>query len=445
MASAVDYSKYRFLVVDDQPMVRQSLRASIQTMGGFAVDLANSYLDAIRRIRAVTPEILLVDYMLGDGRSGQQLLEEIRRFNLLPDEAIFIMVTAEQSYEQVVSAVELVPDDYILKPFSPELLHVRLDRLIRKKMMLYPFFVARRENRIDDARNFVTHNLANREFAHYRIDLMRCRAELDLSTNDYVAAEPAYQRILDIHDFPWAKIGLARALIGQEKFDQARALIDSVVEKSPMFFAAFDLKAALCSRMGEHSEAHDILEQTAARSPRNFLRKRHVAAAARASGNTLRAQQLMEEIIANDSTPGAVQVTDHLELARSAFDAGDLRTAERAVRHAATFDAMDFDDRLAFTALLALILPDEGRSGFHGLRETWLTTPLSPPGFLDPIRAALAINDPELADEITLRLLSHPGSKAAFKQAREIYVSQRREPQFREIQKRAVLKRVAGN
>jgi DNA-binding response OmpR family regulator len=442
MASMIDYSKYRFLVVDDQPMVRQSLRASIQTMGGFVVDVAQSYVEAIRRIRTVTPEILLVDYMLGDGRTGQQLLEEIRRFNLLPDEAVFIMVTAEQSYEQVVSAVELVPDDYVLKPFSPELLHVRLDRLIRKKMMLYPFFVARRENRVDDARDFITRNLLNPEFAHYKIDLMRCRAELDLSTGNHSVAEASYQSILDIHEFPWAKIGLAQALIGQNKLDQAKVLVDAVVARSPMFFAAFDLKAALCTRLGEHGEAQDILEQTSGRSPRNYLRKRQLAQAARANGNTGRAQQLMEEVIANDTTPGAVLVIDHLNLARSAFDAGDPLTAERAVRRAATFEVMDFSDRLTFTALFALIVPDEGRIDFHGLRDIWLTTPLSPEGFLDPIRAACAINSFELADSIALRLLNHPGVKTVFKQIRDMYVGGGRELQFREIQKRAALERI---
>lgn len=44
-----------------------------------------------------------------------------------------MMVTGEQSYEQVVSAVELVPDDYIIKPFSPDKLLLRLERIVAKK------------------------------------------------------------------------------------------------------------------------------------------------------------------------------------------------------------------------------------------------------------------------------------------------------------------------
>lgn len=114
-------------------MARESLRAIAQTVGAFAVDFAPGYQDAIFKIRNNTPDIILCDYMLGDGRSGQQLLEELRRFDLLPDETIFMMVTGEQSYEQVVAAVELVPDDYIIKPFSPDKLLLRLDRVAAKK------------------------------------------------------------------------------------------------------------------------------------------------------------------------------------------------------------------------------------------------------------------------------------------------------------------------
>ena len=103
-----NYSKKRFLVIDDQPLARDALRTVAQTLGAFSVEFASNYQDAVYRIRNNTPDIILCDYMLGVGRSGQQLLEELRRFNLLADETIFMMVTGEQSYEHVVSAVELV-------------------------------------------------------------------------------------------------------------------------------------------------------------------------------------------------------------------------------------------------------------------------------------------------------------------------------------------------
>ena len=82
------------------------MRTIAQTVGAFAVEFAVNYQDALYRIRNSTPDIILCDYMLGEGRSGQHLLEELRRFRLLADETVFMMVTGEQSYKQVISAVE---------------------------------------------------------------------------------------------------------------------------------------------------------------------------------------------------------------------------------------------------------------------------------------------------------------------------------------------------
>ena len=53
----------RFLVVDDQPLARESLRAIAQTAGAFSVDFAPGYQDAIFKIRNNCPDVILCDYI----------------------------------------------------------------------------------------------------------------------------------------------------------------------------------------------------------------------------------------------------------------------------------------------------------------------------------------------------------------------------------------------
>ncbi len=200
-----DYTKSRFLVIDDLPQARDALRTIAQTIGAFSVEFATNYQDAMYRIRNNTPDIILCDYMLGEGRSGQQLLEELRRFNLLPDETVFMMVTGEQSYEQVVSAVELVPDDYIIKPFSPEKLLLRLDRIAAKKKLFAKYY---REKRAQDyARALATLKSLNESEAArpYRFEVLRQQAAVLLAIGDATSAESAYRAILEKYEFPWAR------------------------------------------------------------------------------------------------------------------------------------------------------------------------------------------------------------------------------------------------
>ena len=140
MSAGTDFGDKSYLVIDDFSDMRSVLRSILRSLGATRVDQAADGAEAVSRMERKRYDVILCDYMLGDGRSGQQLLEELRRFNLLADETIFMMVTGEQSYEQVVSAVELVPDDYIIKPFSPDKLVLRLDRIMAKKEFFRAYY-----------------------------------------------------------------------------------------------------------------------------------------------------------------------------------------------------------------------------------------------------------------------------------------------------------------
>lgn len=239
----IDFSKKRFLVVDDQPMAREALRTIAQSAGAFAVEFAGGYQDALYRIRNNPPDVILCDYVLGADRSGQQLLEEVRRFNLLTDEAVFIMVTGEQSYEQVVSAVELAPDEYIIKPFSPDKLLFRLERVAARKTFFSPYYRQRRSGDYPGALTTLGQLSKSDDGRQYRYEIMRQQAETMLASGNATAAETAYRAILDNYQFPWAQAGVARSLHRQQRTSEAREEVERVVAGSPHFFDAADLKA----------------------------------------------------------------------------------------------------------------------------------------------------------------------------------------------------------
>jgi DNA-binding response OmpR family regulator len=208
------------------------------------------------------------------------MLEELRRFNLLADETIFMMVTGEQSYEQVVSAVELVPDDYIIKPFSPDKLVLRLDRIMAKKDFFAGYYQEKRKKEYAAALAILEAQRNSEAGRPYRFEILRQRAEVLLNSGDSEGAEQAYRGILENYEFPWARAGVARSLHRQNKLSEARSEIDRVVASTPHFFDAADLKANICMAQGEHAEAQQILDDVAKKTPRNYQRKRLLAEAA---------------------------------------------------------------------------------------------------------------------------------------------------------------------
>jgi DNA-binding response OmpR family regulator len=440
----IDYRQKRFLVIDDQPMARESLRAIAQTAGAFSVEFAPGYQDAIFKIRNNTPDIILCDYMLGGGRSGQQLLEELRRFNLLPDETIFMMVTGEQSYEQVVSAVELVPDDYIIKPFSPDKLILRLDRVAAKKQFFAGFYREKRKQEYAKALAILASIKDSEAGRAYRFESLRQEAEVHLVAGNAEKAEASYRNILDRYEFPWARAGVAKSLHHQNRLSEARTEIDKVVAGTPHYFDAADLKANICMAQGEHAEAQKVLDAAAKRTPRNYLRKRLLAEAAELNGDAETARAAMADVLANDTMPGAVTTEDQLKLARTHVNAGDLISAEKVLLLMRESEVMNLDlaQQASFSALLAVASPGKGKPKFSGLRPALMAYLLPTVGRIDVMRAALALDDCELADIQARQLMLGDDAKRVFGSVRKLYALHNREPDFREIQRQVALQRI---
>lgn len=444
--SPTAYRDLKFLVIDDQPAARQSLRICAQSMGAFSVEFSVGYQDAIGRIRVRVPDVILCDYDLGDDRSGQQLLEELRRLAMLPDETVFMMVTAEQSYEQVVAAVELVPDDYIIKPFSPDRLKFRLDRVLRRKRFFEPLYRAKKRQDYAQADSFIEKHRSSEAGQPYRFELLRQKAELELKKGDSPAAQSAFEEILALHPFPWAKAGMAKSLYAQNRFQEARELVDQVVNGSPMYFDAFDLKTRICIDMGDYEEAQKTVAETSQRTRKNYLRKRLLADAALLNGDGETARQAMADVVQNDLTPGAVSTADRLMLVRSHLEAGDLLAAEKAIATVTeqSMEMATLDDRASYLSMKALMAPDKERARFNAMREAWLGMPLGTTAQVDIVRAAFAMNDHELASGTTAALFASDEIRRVFKLVLGIFEAHGMASVFRDLQKQAALQKIGS-
>ena len=130
---SVDYAALRALVVDDYPGIRSALRLTLSNFGVTKVQLVSNAAEAIYQVKQSQFDFILCDFNLGDGRDGQQLLEELRHSQLISVKTVFMMVTAESYYENVAATAELAPDDSMIKPFSAELLRGRLEGILLKK------------------------------------------------------------------------------------------------------------------------------------------------------------------------------------------------------------------------------------------------------------------------------------------------------------------------
>ena len=117
----------KILVCDDDPLLVDLLQYRLAAKG-YDVIVAEDGGKALRRLQEVRPDAILLDAMM-PVVDGYELLRRIRE---APETATVpvIMLTARKQEQDIVTALELGANDYLVKPFIPEELVARLARLI---------------------------------------------------------------------------------------------------------------------------------------------------------------------------------------------------------------------------------------------------------------------------------------------------------------------------
>ncbi len=116
----------RVLVVDDEPMVREVVRAYLER-DGFSVDEAADGAKALDLLRRAHHDLVVLDVMLPEV-DGFNVLNHIRKRGDLP----VILLTARSEEPDRVLGLELGADDYVVKPFSPRELSARVRSVLRR-------------------------------------------------------------------------------------------------------------------------------------------------------------------------------------------------------------------------------------------------------------------------------------------------------------------------
>jgi tetratricopeptide (TPR) repeat protein len=271
---AKDVGRMRVLLVDRHTGARNSLRIILSTLGISGVHSAATTAEVLRQVKGYSFDIILADYQLDDGRDGQQLLEELRHKNLISLATVYMVITAERGYHNVVSVAELAPDDYLIKPFTGEQLQSRLVRAIYKKRFFARVFEHLDRGDFADALAACEALIGSEELFYH--DALRFKGEILNALGRHQEAREIYEEMLAEAVVPWARMGLAVALRGLDDLAAAETLGAAIVRDVPEYLAAYDFLASVREDMGKLVEAQEILQKAAAISPNNSLRQRRV-------------------------------------------------------------------------------------------------------------------------------------------------------------------------
>ena len=122
--------KPKILVVDDEPEAVELVEFNLK-QAGFDVATAADGAEALKKARAVSPALILLDLMLPE-IDGLEVCKLLRRDPVTAGIPI-IMLTAKAAEIDRVLGLELGADDYVTKPFSPRELVLRIRKILDRR------------------------------------------------------------------------------------------------------------------------------------------------------------------------------------------------------------------------------------------------------------------------------------------------------------------------
>lgn len=323
---------FQVLVIDDLANMRSALRRICLDLGAHQCDVAADGEEALKALRSRPYDLVLCDYNLGEGRDGQQVLEEARHRKLVAPGCAFLMITAEADLPLVLGAVEGRPDDYLVKPVVRDVLALRLRRVLARKQVLRPLEQAIADD--DPERAITLCETLKSQFAGQAGELARLRAELCFEAGRYDEAAALCEQALAEAELDWARFGLGRARIRQGRVDEGCRELGTLLRANAWYIEAYDWLADVHESRGDLEAACAALQSALALSDKSVRRQRRLAQLA---------QRLQQPALAERALRAAIRVGngscfagagEYLQLSALYESQGDTTSSLNVLREA---------------------------------------------------------------------------------------------------------------
>ena len=322
------------LVIDSNPTSRSILMNMLRDIGIGQVSQTSRVTDARRELENNEFDIVLCDYHFDNSpMSGQDLLDDLRRSQLLPYATVFVMVTGECSYTKVAEAAESALDSYLIKPHAASALEERVLQARHRKKVLRSIFKA------IEAGDFATAARLCVERFHARAEFWlyaaRIGAELFLRVGDPASARALYQSVHDARGLAWAKLGLARAELAAGQMAAASTTLESLIEEQPGYADAHDVMGRVQVEQGQLGDALDTFRTAATITPHSITRLQKQGMLAFFLGQTDEATTALERSVRLGVTSKMFDCQSLVLLAMMQFDKRDAKKLGRVVANLA--------------------------------------------------------------------------------------------------------------
>ena len=123
----MNYKEKKILILDDNPEILEMVQESLIIAGFSNLTSVQSQKEALEQFEEKSFDLVILDIMLPEG-SGFEVLKGIRKTSMVP----VLFLSAISDIEKQYQGFELGADDYIIKPFRPRDLELRILSILKR-------------------------------------------------------------------------------------------------------------------------------------------------------------------------------------------------------------------------------------------------------------------------------------------------------------------------
>ena len=264
-------SDAKTLVVDGNPQSRSIVVNQLRGAGVGTIVQVSRLVDARTKLEMGSYDVVLCEqYFERDNHTGQDLLDDLRRHQLLPFYTVFVMITSDASYSKVAEAAESALDVYLLKPHTAAGLVERIQQARDRKAALKDIFVAIDREAYQEAADMCQQHFDAQK--PYWLYAARIGAELMLRSGQVDQAETLYKAVVNAKTLPWARLGVARAQLEAGETERAVTTLESLIETDPGYTDAYDIMGRAQFELGNFDSALNTFKMSTQLTPSSVNR-----------------------------------------------------------------------------------------------------------------------------------------------------------------------------
>ena len=323
-----DLSASQALVIDSNPTSRSILVSQLRDFGMGGVVQCARLADARRQLEYRSFDVVLCEHhFAGESSSGQDLLDDLRRNQLLPFSTVFIMVTGEATYAKVAEAAESALDGYLLKPHKATQLMERLRQARIRKISLADIFAAIEVEDFERAANLCLHRFRTKGL--FWLYAARVGAEMLLRTGKYAEAQTLYEAVVAAKTLPWAKLGVARSLLDSGQTAVAASTLENLISEDPSYADAYDVMGRAQFELGKFDRALATYKMASELTPASISRLQSLGMMTYYSGDRKEAEKILDRTARLGLDSKMFDCQTLLLLAFARLESGDRKGLQR--------------------------------------------------------------------------------------------------------------------